>query len=126
MDLVSEPLCQSCRLENESAFHFTCFCPARSLLRAKIFGKPALNLKTTRDRVPQVKKRVGIPVKSCLILEICDFCRIGESTTDASGHDNIDQNIFFTKAFKRAFISYTGAAVILEKAYFFEKIPRQG
>jgi hypothetical protein len=34
MDLVLEPLCQSCRLESESAFHFTCICPARSLLRA--------------------------------------------------------------------------------------------
>jgi RNase H len=44
MALVSEPLCQSCRLENESAFHFTCICPARSLLRAQIFCKPVLNL----------------------------------------------------------------------------------
>jgi hypothetical protein len=44
MTLEAEPLCQSCRLENESDLHFTCICPARSILRAQIFGKPVLNL----------------------------------------------------------------------------------
>ena len=45
MGLVSDPLCQSCHLENESAIHFICICPVCSSLRQQIFGKPVLNLK---------------------------------------------------------------------------------
>jgi hypothetical protein len=39
MGLSDNPLCLACGLEEETAFHFMCECPALSIARTLAFGK---------------------------------------------------------------------------------------
>jgi hypothetical protein len=43
MGLTTIPVCESCQLEEETAFHFVCVCPTLATLRTRIFGKPIMN-----------------------------------------------------------------------------------
>jgi hypothetical protein len=43
MGLSENPPCVACGLEEETAFHFVCVCPALSIARTREFGKPILN-----------------------------------------------------------------------------------
>jgi hypothetical protein len=43
MGLSDNRLCLACGLEEETAFHFMCECPAFSIARTFAFGKPLLN-----------------------------------------------------------------------------------
>jgi hypothetical protein len=44
MGLLSDPTCAACGIEEESALHFICVCPALANLRTQIFGKPILSV----------------------------------------------------------------------------------
>jgi hypothetical protein len=44
MGLLSDLTCAACGIEEESALHFICVCPALANLRTQIFGKPILSV----------------------------------------------------------------------------------
>jgi hypothetical protein len=50
MDLVSDPICAACGIEEESALHFICVCPTLANLRTQIFGKPILSVSEYEEK----------------------------------------------------------------------------
>jgi hypothetical protein len=59
MGLSDNTLCLACGLEEETAFHFMCECPALLIARTLAFGKPLLNeseyKQTTVSQIPRVR-----------------------------------------------------------------------
>jgi hypothetical protein len=47
LGLAEDPVCLVCGLEEETAFHIVCECPALSIARTREFGKPILNERKT-------------------------------------------------------------------------------
>jgi hypothetical protein len=43
MGLATSPVCASCQLKEETAFHFVCVCPTLATLRTRILGKAVMN-----------------------------------------------------------------------------------
>jgi hypothetical protein len=44
MELLSDPTCADCGIEEESALHNICVCPTLANIRNQIFGKPILSV----------------------------------------------------------------------------------
>ena len=44
MRLTDSSICNACQEEEETAIHFTCYCPSQSQLRNRVFGKYFLTL----------------------------------------------------------------------------------
>jgi hypothetical protein len=51
MGLIDEPICITCRMADESAFHLLCNCPSLISLRVRTFSNPILSVEKYQGRL---------------------------------------------------------------------------